>query len=116
MIDKKPVACLGWGSAAWRVKFRDEFIGWDKPTREGNLRFVVNNTRFLVLPWASLKCLASKVLALVAKRISSDWLSIYHHPIYLLETFVEKDRFPGTCYKARKLGLCGPDSGYFQKG
>jgi hypothetical protein len=115
-IDDRPVACLGWGSAAWRVKSRDEFIGWDKPTRERNLRFVVNNTRFLVLPWASLKCLASKVLALAAKRISSDWLSIYHHPIYLLETFVEKDRFQGTCYKASNWTCVGQTMGTSKRG
>ena len=61
---------------------------------------MANNTRFLILPWVSIKYLASKILALNAKRISDDWLKVYHHPLFLLETFVEKDRFKGTCYKA----------------
>ena len=84
---------MGWGSAAWKVKSRDTFIGWDAKTRENNLRFVANNTRFLILPWVSVKCLASKLLALNARRISDDWLQTYNYPLYLLETFVEKDRF-----------------------
>ena len=71
-IDDRPVACLGWGSAAWRVKSRDDFIGWDKPTKDERLHFVANNTRFLVLPWILLKCLASKVLAMNAKRVCGD--------------------------------------------
>ena len=99
-IDNRPVACLGWGSAAWSIKSRDSFIGWDKSTKEKNLHLVANNTRFLILPWISVKYLASKVLALNAKRISDDWIKIYNHPLYLLETFVEKERFKGTCYKA----------------
>jgi len=69
-IGEQPVACLGWGSAAWSVKSRDSFIGWDKPTKENNLHLVVNNTRFLILPWVKVKFLASKVLALNAKKIS----------------------------------------------
>lgn len=99
-IGEQPVACLGWGSAAWSVKSRDAFIGWDKPTKENNLHFVANNTRFLILPWVNVKFLASKVLALNARRISDDWLKIYNHHAHLLETFVEKDRFKGTCYPA----------------
>jgi hypothetical protein len=95
-IDGRPVACLGWGSAAWSVKSRDSFIGWDKPTKEKNLHLVANNTRFLILPWISVKCLASKLLALNLRRISDDWLKIYNHTLYLLETFVEKKRFKGS--------------------
>jgi len=83
-IDDKPVACLG----------------WDKPRKEKNLHFVANNTRFLILPWVCVKYLASKILALNAKRISDDWIKTYNHPLYLLETFVEKNRFRGTCFKA----------------
>jgi len=104
-MDQRPVACLGWGSAAWSVKSRDAFIGWDKPTKEKNLHFVVNNTRFLILPWVKVKCLASKILALNAHRISSDWLAVYHYPVILLETFVEKERFLGTCYRAALRGV-----------
>ena len=99
-IGKQPVACLGWGSAAWSVKSRESLITWDKQTKTNHLHLVVNNTRFLILHWIKIKFLASKVLALNAKRISEDWFKIYNHHIHLLETFVEQDRFKGTCYKA----------------
>ena len=68
---------------------------------------MANNTRFLILFWVSVKCLASKILALNAKRISDDWVKVCNHPLYLLETFVKKDRFKGTCYKAALRGV-GP--------
>jgi hypothetical protein len=77
---------------------------------------VVNNTRFLVLPWVAVDCLASKTLALCIGRISSDWLKIYHHPIHLLETFVEKDRFRGTCYRAANWTLVGQTKGVAKRG
>jgi len=115
-LEDRPVACLGWGSAAWRVRARDLFIGWDTATRKNNLHLVANNTRFLVLPWVDIKCLASKLLGLCVRRISSDWLKIYHHPIHLLETFVEKDRFRGTCYKAANWALVGETKGIAKRG
>ena len=111
-IGDQPVACLGWGSAAWSVKSRDSLIGWDKATKENNLHFVANNTRFLILPWVSVKFLASKILALNAKRISDDWIHTYNHPLHLLETFVEKQRFKGTCYKAANWIHVGQTKGY----
>jgi hypothetical protein len=76
-IGDRPVACIGWGSAAWAVKSRETFIGWDKPTKENNLAFVVNNPRFLILPWVSIKRLASKLLAMNARRIAADWMAVY---------------------------------------
>ena len=115
-IDDRPVACLGWGSAAWSVKSRDSFIGWDNSTKEKNLHFVANNTRFLILFWVSVKCLASKILALNAKRISDDWVKVYNHPLYLLETFVKKDRFKGTCYKAANWIYVGQTKGTSKRG
>ena len=115
-IDDRPMACLGWGSAAWSVKARELFIGWDKPAKERNLHLVINNTRFLVLPFVSIKFLASHLLALNTRRIASDWLSIYHHPLYLLETFVEKDRFAGTCYKAANWIRVGQTQGTSKRG
>jgi len=115
-IDDRPVACLGWGSAAWSVKSRDSFIGWAKYSKEKNLHFVANNTRFLILPWISVKYLASKLLALTAKRISDDWLKVYNYPLYLLETFVEKDRFQGTCYKAANWIWVGQTKGIAKRG
>jgi len=115
-IEERPVACLGWGSAAWKVKSRDTFIGWQPKTRKDNLHFVANNTRFLILPWVSVKCLASKLLALNARRISDDWIQTYNYPLYLLETFVEKKRFKGTCYKAANWILTGQTKGTAKKG
>jgi len=115
-INDRPVACLGWGSAAWSVKSRDAFIGWDKKTKEQRLHFVANNTRFLVLPWVKVKCLASKILALNIKSISSDWIRVYHHPLYLLETFVEQHRFKGTCYKASNWIRVGQTKGIAKSG
>ena len=115
-IDGRPVACLGWGSAAWKVKSRDTFIGWEPKTRKDNLHFVANNTRFLILPWISVKCLASKILALNARSICDDWLQTYNYPLYLLETFVEKNRFKGTCYKAANWIRVGQTQGTAKKG
>jgi hypothetical protein len=115
-INDRPVACLGWGSAAWKVKSRDTFIGWQPKTRRDNLHFVANNTRFLILPWISIKCLASKILALNVRRISDDWLNTYHFPVYLLETFVEKNRFKGTCYKAANWIRTGQTKGTAKRG
>lgn len=115
-IGDRPVACLGWGSAAWSVKSRDAFIGWDKNTKDKRLHFVANNTRFLLLPWVKVKCLASKVLALNIRSISDDWMTIYHHPLYLLETFVEQSRFKGTCYKAANWIRVGQTKGIAKSG
>jgi hypothetical protein len=115
-IGDRPVACLGWGSAAWSVKSRDAFIGWDKKTKEQRLHFVANNTRFLVLPWVKVKCLASKVLALNIKSISNDWMTVYHHPLYLLETFIEQSRFKGTCYRAANWIRVGQTKGIAKSG
>ena len=115
-IGEQPVACLGWGSAAWSVKSRESSIGWDKLTKENNLHLVVNNTRFLILPWINIKFLASKILALNARRISKDWFEIYNHHVYLLETFAEQDRFKGTCYKAANWVRVGQTKGTAKRG
>jgi len=96
----RPVACALFGSAAWKCADRDAFLGWDCATRERNLQGLTNNTRFLVLPWVVVPHLASHVLGLIARRIRADWQSKYGHPIHALETFVDRDRFRGTCYQA----------------
>jgi len=111
-----PLACIGWGSAAWAVQSREQFVGWTKPVKNQNLHFVANNTRYLVLPWVTVKCLASKILALNIKRISSDWVNIYHYPLYMLETFIEQDRFKGTCYQAANWIRVGETKGTSKKG
>ena len=111
-----PVACIGWGSAAWAVQSREEFVGWTKAVKNKQLHFVANNTRYLLLPWVTVKCLASKVMALNIKRISSDWIKVYNYPLYMLETFVEQDRFKGTCYKASNWIHVGETKGTSKKG
>lgn len=99
-VHERPLGCLMFGAAAWKVKPRDTYIGWTREQRLKNLSYVVNNNRFLILPWVRVPYLASHILGKIGKRISRDWEKKYHHPIYLLETFVESNRFQGTCYKA----------------
>jgi Druantia protein DruA len=91
---------LGFGAAAWKVAPRDQWIGWGSANRENNLHLVVNNARFLILPWIRCHNLASKSLSATAGRITSDWFSRYAYSPVLLETFVEIERFSGTSYKA----------------
>jgi len=109
--EHNPLACLLFGSAAWKCAPRDDFIGWDVETRKTNLKFVTNNMRFLILPWVRVPHLASHILGRVARRISSDWSEKYGHPIYLLETFVERDRFRGICYQAGNWTYAGQTKG-----
>jgi len=94
------LACLGFGASAWKVAPRDRFIGWTHEQRKRNLHLVVNNARFLILPWVHSPNLASKILSLLAQRLPEDWQNRYSYRPVLLETFVECDRFRGTCYKA----------------
>ena len=96
----RPVACALFGSAAWKCADRDAYVGWDRDTRERNLQWLTNNTRFLILPWVVVPHLASHVLGLITRRIRADWQSKYGHPVYALETFVDRERFQGTCYRA----------------
>lgn len=107
----RPVACLLFGAAAWQCADRDRYIGWDATTRAVRLNFITNNTRFLIVPWVASPCLASHVLGLVLRRIGSDWQRKYGHPIHLLETFVERDRFAGTCYQAANWIRVGQTKG-----
>ena len=99
-LDDRLVGCLGWGSAAWKVQSRDLFIDWDEEIRRQNLAGVVNNVRFLILPWIKVNHLASKVLAANIRVLNQDWQQHYNQSVALLETFVETNRFQGTCYKA----------------
>jgi len=103
----RAVACALFGSAAWKCADRDAFLDWDCPTRERNLQRLTNNTRFLIPGWVQVPHLASHVLGLIARRIRADWQAKYGHPVHALETFVDRSRFKGTCYKAanwRRLG------------
>jgi hypothetical protein len=100
MAGDRLVALLGFGAAAWQCAPRDHFIGWTHEQRQQNLHLIVNNARFLILPWVRSENLASKVLGLTARQLPQDWQYRYGIRPLLLETFVEKDRFTGACYRA----------------
>jgi hypothetical protein len=105
------VAVLGFGASAWKTKPRDTAIGWTSEQRRRNLHLIVNNARFLILPWIHCKNLASRALALVSRRLADDWHARYAYRPVLLETFVEKPRFTGTCYKAANWHYLGDTQG-----
>jgi hypothetical protein len=94
------VAVLVFGAAAWKCAARDQWIGWSLGQRQARLSWIANNQRFLLVPWVKVRYLASHLLGQVARRINADWQQKYAHPVVLLETFVERDRFAGTCYRA----------------
>ena len=100
MVRHRPLACLVFGAAAWKCQDRDRFIGWTAEQRQKHLALVANNTRFLILPWVKVPDLGSWILGQVAGRIGRDWQAKYGHPVVLLETFVEQQRFRGTVYRA----------------
>jgi hypothetical protein len=106
-----PIACMAWSSAPRHIGSRDRFIGWSPETRRQNIHLVAYNTRFLILPWARIPHLASHILGLVARRISADWAQLYQHPIWFLETFIDPERFRGTCYRAANWVLLGMTTG-----
>lgn len=110
------LACLLFGSAAWSCRDRDAFIGWNKDERRNNLTMMTNNTRFLILPWVKVPHLASHILSIISKGISADWQDKYGHPICLLETFVEVDRYRGTCYRAANWLNVGRTTGRGRNG
>ena len=100
MLDQQVVALLGFGAAAWQAAPRDNYVGWTHALRQRHLPLVVNNARFLILPWIQVKNLASKILGMAVKQVPQDWQEQYAIKPVLMETFVETDRFAGTCYKA----------------
>jgi len=100
------------GSAAPRhLSARDRFIGWAAEARRRNIRFVAYDPRYLILPWARVPHLASHILDQVARRIAADWEQVYGHPIYCLETFVDPERYRGTCYRAANWVVMGRTTG-----
>ena len=105
------VGALGFGASAWLVAGRDRFLGWSDTARRRRLHLVVNNNRFLILPWVRTPNLASRLLALASRRLGADWLERYGYSPVLLETFVEQERFPGTCYRAANWVEVGTTKG-----
>lgn len=107
----RPLACVLFGAAAWQCASRDHYIGWHGAARANHLHLIANNTRLLILPWVRVTSLASHILGRLARRLSDDWQAKYGHPIYLLETFVQRDRFLGTAYRAANWVLVGQTKG-----
>jgi hypothetical protein len=105
------IACLAWSSAPRHLKLRDRYLGWSNPARERNVHLLAYNTRFVILPWVRVPHLASHILGRMAKIVPQDWQRIYAHPIYWLETFVDKSRFAGTCYRAANWQEIGTTAG-----
>jgi hypothetical protein len=104
----RAIACLAWSSAPRHLGPRDRFIGWSPAQRRASLHLVAYNTRFLLLPFVKVPHLASHLLAQAVRQLSADWERLYAHPIFLVETFIDPERFRGTCYRAANwiyLGL-----------
>ena len=115
-LDEQVVGCIGWASAAWKVGCRDERIGWSTAQRRARLPAVVNNVRFLVLPWIRVEHLASKVLAGSLRGLDRAWQARYGHGVALAETFVDPSRFTGTCYRAANWQCVGQTRGHAKRG
>jgi hypothetical protein len=110
--NRRPVACLAWSSAARHLGPRDRYINWSSEARRRNIGLIAYNSRFLILPWVHrVAHLASHILGQMAKRVPRDWERMYAHPIYLLETFVDPERFRGTCYRAANWAVVGLTTG-----
>jgi len=110
-LDEQIIAALGFGAAAWQTAPRDQFIGWSHEQRQKNLPLVVNNARFLIMPWVKSKNLASTILSMIARRLPTQWEERYGIRPVLLETFVDTEQFAGTCYKAANWIYVGKTKG-----
>jgi hypothetical protein len=108
---RRPIACLAWSSAARHIGCRDRFIGWSADSRRKYIHLMAYNTRFLILPWVRVPYLASHILAQMAKVVPADWQLLYNHRVYYFETFVDKQRFAGSCYKAANWIYLGDTTG-----
>jgi hypothetical protein len=116
LLDGQLVALLAWGSASLHNGPRDRYLGWDAAAKSSNLHRVVNNVRFLILPWIRQRHLASRVLGANLRRLSRDWQASYGHPVVLAETFVDCSRFRGTCYRASNWLCVGQTQGWSKSG
>ncbi len=107
----REVACLLFGPASWKVAAREAFIGWSEAQRQKGLGYLANNSRFLILPWVQVPGLASHLLAGAVRQLRADWRAQTGRPLWLVETFVERERFAGTCYRAANWLPVGPTRG-----
>jgi hypothetical protein len=109
--QERPIACMAWSSAPRHLGSRDRYIGWSAEARRRNIRFIAYNTRFLILPWVRVPHLASHILGKMTGILSQDWERMYGHPVYFAETFIDPERFRGTCYRAANWVLLGRTTG-----
>jgi len=107
----RPLACFAWSSAPRHLGPRDRYIGWSAAARRRNIRFVAYNPRFLILPWVEVRHLASHLLGRMVRMLPSEWERVYGHPVYFAETFVDRTRFLGTCYRAANWVYLGQTTG-----
>jgi hypothetical protein len=110
-VQGQAIACVAWSSAPRHLGCRDRYIGWSAAQRRRNVHLIAYNTRFLILPWVRVPHLASHLLGRMAARIARDWQQVYAHPVHLLETFVDPERFRGTCYRAANWIAVGETTG-----
>jgi len=108
---QRPIACMIYSSAPRHIGCRDRFIGWSADVRRQNLHLIAYQSRFLILPWVRVSHLASHLLGRMARVLALDWQRVYHHPVYFQETFVDLERFEGTCYKAANWIYLGKTTG-----
>ena len=109
--QQRPIACMCWSSAPRHLGPRDRHIGWSMQARKANIRFIAYQSRFLIMPWVHIPHLASHLLGAICRRLSADWHSLYAHPIYFAETFIDPGRYRGTCYKAANWTFLGMTTG-----
>jgi hypothetical protein len=107
---QRPVACFAWSSSAHYLGCRDRFLGWSDQARRKNIHLLAYNPRFL-LPWVRIPYLASHLLARMTRMLSGEWERVYGHPIYFVETFIDPERFRGTCYRAANWMVLGCTTG-----
>lgn len=109
--QERPIACMAWCSPIQHLNIRDHHIGWTAEQRLANRHLIAYNTRYLIMPWVKVPHLASHLLGVFSRRISRDWEGLYNHPIYFLETFIEPNRYRGTCYLAANWLSLGKTEG-----
>jgi hypothetical protein len=110
-VEGQELALVSFGAASWKVACRDHWIGWTPGQREQRLPWIINNTRYLILPWVNSRNLASMILGMLSKRVADDWEKVYGIRPGLVETFVDSERFAGTCYKAANWICVGQTKG-----
>ncbi len=111
----RPVACFAWSSSAHYLGCRDRFLGWSDQARRQNIHLLAYNPRFLLLPWIHIRFLASHLLSRMTGMLSAEWERVYGHPIYFVETFIDPERYRGTCYRAANWVVMGQTTGRGKK-